>query len=172
MISTDLVRIRNATELPGDAVVGVVLETLAWLRDWPLPLRHSYARRLVAHAETETLVALSASGSIDGFCRLRHRHLAGECWFEDLYVRPASRGRGVGGALVAEAVTRARRGGFRLLGASIERANLPARRLAAASGFHEADQSISADTIFVAHPFDEWRGHGEDGKGRGPAAGT
>ena len=154
MSSPDPVRVIDARELREDDVERLVTEALAWLRSWPTPLRHTYARRLSTHPDVETLVAVSSDGSLVGFCRLRHRRFMRECWVEDLYVEPRHRGAGVGGALVSEAVARARRHGFRLVRASIESSNLPARRLAAAGGFHEEGRSPPRGTIFVARPLD------------------
>lgn len=154
MNSPDVVRVVDARELPEHDVERLVTEALAWLRSWPTPLRHAYAQRLSAHADVETLVAVSSDGSPVGFCRLRHRRFARECWLEDLYVEPRSRGAGAGGALVSEAVARARRHGFRLVTASIESSNLPARRLAAEGGFREIGQNSPGGAIFVAYPLD------------------
>jgi GNAT superfamily N-acetyltransferase len=154
MNSPDLVRVVDARHLHEDDVERLVTEALAWLRSWPTPLRHAYAQRLSAHADVETLVAVSSDGSLLGFCRLRHRRLVRECCLEDLYVEPRSRGAGAGGALVSEAVARARRGGFRLVKASIESSNLPARRLAAGSGFYEMRRNPPGGSIFVVYPLD------------------
>jgi GNAT superfamily N-acetyltransferase len=132
-----------------DDVERLVVETLAWLRNWPAPLRRAYARQLSAHADVETLVAVSPDGSLVGICRLRHRRLVRDCWLEDLYVKPRSRGAGVGGSLVTEAIARARRHGCRLVRASIESSNLAARRLAVEGGFHEVEQSSPRGMIFV-----------------------
>jgi GNAT superfamily N-acetyltransferase len=154
MSSPNLVHVVDAQELHEDDVERLVTEALAWLRSWPTPLRHAYARRLSAHLDVETLVAVSSDGPLVGFCRLRHRRFVRDCWLEDLYVEPRRRGAGVGGALVSEAVARARRHGFRFVRASIETSNLPARRLAAGGGFHEMGRSPSGGTIFVAYSLD------------------
>lgn len=144
----------NALQLQEEEVEWLVAESLAWLGTWPLPLRRAYARRLSAGADVETLVAVSRDGLLVGFCRLRHRRFVHESWLEDLYVVPRSRGDGIGGSLVSEAIAGARRHGFYLLKASIERPNLPARRLAEQNGFHEAREGPAGGTIFVVCPLD------------------
>lgn len=136
-------------ELHGGELEEIVVEALAWLHNWPTSLREAYAQRLSAHPDVETIVAMSTDDHVVGFCRLRHRRYAGECWLEDLYVRAPMRGQGIGAALVTEAVVRAGRHGFRLVRALIIRSNLSARRLAARTGFEELGQRPPRDAIFV-----------------------
>lgn len=121
--------------LPGVEVERLVTESLGWLARWPAQLRRDYARRLTAHPDTATLVATSPGGTPVGFCRLRYRRRRGECWVEDLYVRPGNRGAGVGAALVRRGLVEAGRQGVALVRATVEGANLPALRLAGATGF-------------------------------------
>lgn len=149
-------RVVDAGDLPDAEVERLVTEALGWLARWPAQLRRDYARRLTAHPDTGTLVATSPAGRPVGFCRLRRRRRRDECWVEDLYVQPGSRGTGVGAELVRHALAEARREGFARVRATVEPANLPARRLAAAAGFRPDEGPRSRGTgggpIFLFHP--------------------
>jgi len=101
-----------------------VTRLLIAFRNWlgeVLPDDDSFAAsvaRLAADPATEFLLGSERAGAPPcGVCQLRFRHsiwtAAPDCWLEDLYVEDASRGRGVGRALVALASERASARGAR-----------------------------------------------------------
>ncbi len=68
---------------------------------------------LLADAGCEYLLAApTPEGEGEAVCQLRYRHgvwySAPDCWLEDLYVRPAARRSGLGGALIEASFARAR----------------------------------------------------------------
>ena len=60
-----------------------------------------------------------------------------DCWIEDVFVGESARGRGLGRALVVEALQRARERGCGRAELDVDVANAPARRLYASLGFRD-----------------------------------
>ena len=101
---------------------------------------HAGVERLIEDPQTEYLLAAPAAGDrAMGVCQLRFRyglwHEATDCWLEDLYVSDEARGAGLGRALVAAAVDRARARGCARVELDVSDANPPALALYAAAGF-------------------------------------
>jgi ribosomal protein S18 acetylase RimI-like enzyme len=99
-----------------EVVARLLVEFRDWHgRDWPSDNAFlASVERLMALPDAEFLLASPDDDSpAAGVCQLRYRHsvwtAADDCWLEDLYVRDDARRRGVGEALVAAAVDRARR---------------------------------------------------------------
>ena len=74
---------------------------------------HSGVAQLIARPDAEYLLgAADGQGEPVGVCQLRYRHslwtASEDCWLEDLFVEESARGVGVGEALVAAAIGRAR----------------------------------------------------------------
>jgi GNAT superfamily N-acetyltransferase len=116
-------------------------------RDWPS--ENSFlasVERLLPRIDTEYLLA---SGDADsppaGVCQLRFRlsvwTAAEDCWLEDLFVAEPARGRGVGAALVALALERARERGCRRVELDASEANAPALALYERFGFTQHSKS-------------------------------
>ena len=105
--------------LASDSDVEVTAALLAGFRDWmgrETPAQASLERdvgRLLGDPDTEFLLGSRREGGPpEGVCQLRYRygvwHEADDCWLEDLYVRDAARGAGLGATLVEGALERAR----------------------------------------------------------------
>lgn len=103
------------------AVAGLLIEFRDWLgRDFPSEESlHADVERLIEEGQADYLLAAGPADDAPaaGVCQLRYRYgvwlAAEDCWLEDLFVRDSVRGAGLGHALVAAAVGRARRRGCR-----------------------------------------------------------
>jgi ribosomal protein S18 acetylase RimI-like enzyme len=98
-----------------EAVAGLLVQFRNHMgRDWPSDNAFlAIVERLIEDPNTEYLLAAAGGDSAPaGVCQLRYRFgiwLAGvDCWLEDIYVTEAARGAGLGAALMALAIERAR----------------------------------------------------------------
>ena len=95
-------------------------------------------RRLVENGGAEFLLA-GERGAPAGVCQLRYRFGlwlgTPDCFLEDLFVREAARGRGLGRALAEAAIARARERGCRRIELDVNDANPAALALYEALGF-------------------------------------
>lgn len=131
---------------PYDA--GTVARLLVGFRDWygrsdpPDETFRAGVEQLIARPDTEYLLATAAAdgqGEPGGVCQLRFRYgvwLAREdCWLEDLFVREADRRTGLGEALVAAAIGRARARGCGRIELDVSESNRAAWALYERMGF-------------------------------------
>jgi GNAT superfamily N-acetyltransferase len=128
---------------PGEAVT--VADLLVGFRDWygrsepPAETFLAGVDLLIAREDTDYLLAAAGDGEAGGVCQLRYRYgvwLAKEdCWLEDLFVRESDRGAGLGEALVAAAVDRARRRGCGRIELDVSESNHAAWALYERMGF-------------------------------------
>jgi ribosomal protein S18 acetylase RimI-like enzyme len=99
-----------------------VARLLIGFRDWygrddpPDDTFREGVRRLIERDDTEYLLAAGpGEDQPGGVCQLRYRYglwmAAEDCWLEDLFVRDEDRRKGLGEALVAKAIERARERG-------------------------------------------------------------
>ena len=121
------------------AVVGRLLYDFNREFDEPAPAPAALAERLrQLMAGGETLVLLGGEGP-EGLAVLRFRAAIWssglECYLAELYVRPASRGQGVGRALMEAAVREARLRGADTMDIGVDEPDLVARRLYESLGF-------------------------------------
>jgi GNAT superfamily N-acetyltransferase len=105
-------------------------------------------KRLIGRTDTEFwLGAGESGGSAQGICQLRFRHsvwtAAEDCWLEDLFVRGDARRGGVGRALVARALDRARERGCRRVELDTNEDNANAIRLYESLGFSTTSKGTS-----------------------------
>ena len=125
---------------PDDAaVIGRLLHDFNREFDEPTPAPSALAERLRQLIEGgDTLVLLAGDGP-DGLAVLRIRAAiwsAGlECYLAELYVTPASRGRGLGRALMESALREARARGADTMDIGVDEPDLVARRLYESLGF-------------------------------------
>jgi ribosomal protein S18 acetylase RimI-like enzyme len=97
-------------------------------------------RGLIARPDAEYLLA-AADGADEpgGVCQLRYRHslwtAKEDCWLEDLYVTGAARRSGLGEALVALAIERARERDCGRMELDVSQSNGPAWALYERMGF-------------------------------------
>lgn len=135
---------------PGEAEV--VARLLVEFRDAigrPWPSANAFlagVERLIEQRETEYLLgAPDEDAAPAGVCQLRFRHslwtASEDCWLEDLFVRPASRGHGLGAALVEAAVGRARERGCRRIELDTAEDNATAIALYERCGFSTTSKS-------------------------------
>lgn len=112
-------------------------------RDWPSDNAFlAGVERLIEDPSTEYLLGAPDDDSPPaGVCQLRFRWgvwwAATDCLLEDLYVAEHARGSGLGRALVALALDRARERGCRRVELDAERDNAAAVGLYAAMGFED-----------------------------------
>ena len=125
-----------------ETVAALLVEVRDWNgRDWPSDNAFlASVERLIEQPDCDYLLARPDDDSPPaGVAQVRYRHsvwtAADDCWLEDLFVREAARGRGVGRALVAEVVQRARARGCRRVELDVNEDNPPALALYEAAGF-------------------------------------
>lgn len=95
--------------------------------------------RIAADGSGEFLLGAADDGAPTGICQLRYRWSAwttsDDCWLEDLYVEESARGAGLGRALVAASIERARERGCGRIELDVDSANAGARSLYGSAGF-------------------------------------
>ena len=121
------------------AVVGRLLYDFNREFDEPTPEPSALAERIQQLLKGgDTLVLLAGDGP-DGLAVLRFRAAiwsAGlECYMAELYVAPASRGQGLGRALMEAALRQARDRGADTMDIGVDEPDLAARRLYESLGF-------------------------------------
>jgi ribosomal protein S18 acetylase RimI-like enzyme len=137
-----------------------VTALIAAFRDWwgkdvpPDESIRETARTLLQDDRTEFLLAAPAPGdSAYGVCQLRYRLSvwtgADDCWLEDLYVHGEARRAGVGRALVAEAIERARARGCRRVELDVNEQNSDALAFYRSLGF-TTEPKPPGRTLFVS----------------------
>ena len=130
--------------LAGPDEADAVARLLIAFRDWygrddpPNESFHDGVRRLIERDDTDYLLA-AAAGEPGGVCQLRYRYglwmAAEDCWLEDLFVREEDRGAGLGDALVAKAIERARERGCGRIELDVSESNRAAWALYERMGF-------------------------------------
>ena len=116
-------------------------------------MRHG-VDRLLRDPETEFLLAEAEAGAPPaGVAQLRFRYgvwrAGGDCLLEDLYVDQAARGAGLGHALVAATLDRARARGCRRVELDVNEANDTAIRLYESAGFSATANSYGARDLYM-----------------------
>ena len=130
--------------MAGPDEADAVARLLIAFRDWydrdepPDATFHNGVRQLIERDDTEDLLA-AAGDEPGGVCQLRYRYgvwmAAEDCWLEDLVVRDADRGRGLGRVLVECAVERARERGCGRIELDVSESNRGAWALYERVGF-------------------------------------
>jgi ribosomal protein S18 acetylase RimI-like enzyme len=139
---------------PDDAaVIGRLLYDFNREFDEPAPAPDVLAERLrQLMAGGETLVVLGGEGP-DGLAVLRLRAAIWtsglECYLAELYVRPASRGQGVGRALMEAALREARLRGADTMDIGVDEPDLIARRLYESLGFTNRAGGAGGPLMYV-----------------------
>jgi ribosomal protein S18 acetylase RimI-like enzyme len=139
---------------PDDAaVIGRLLYDFNREFDEPAPAPAVLAERLrQLMAGGETLVVLGGDGP-DGLAVLRFRAAIWtsglECYLAELYVRPASRGQGVGRALMEAALREARLRGADTMDIGVDEPDLVARRLYESLGFTNRAGGAGGPLMYV-----------------------
>ena len=139
---------------PDDAaVIGRLLHDFNREFDEPTPAPSALAERLRQLIEGgDTLVLLAGDGP-DGLAVLRIRAAiwsAGlECYLAELYVTPASRGRGLGRALMESALREARARGADTMDIGVDEPDLAARRLYESLGFSNRAGGADGPLMYV-----------------------
>ena len=132
-------RIWLASEDELDAVAALLAEFREWYgKSAPSEeeMRESVAR---VHEEGGEFLLGATDGEPVGVCQVRYRWSvwtsAEDAWLEDVFVREAARGTGLGRALVEAAIERARERGCRRIELDVDEANGPALALYHSLGF-------------------------------------
>ncbi len=100
-------------------------------------------KRLILRDDAEYLLACdpAGGGGPQGVAQLRYRLSiwtgSEDCWIEDVYVDDAARGKGLGRALVVDALQRARERGCGRAELDVDVVNEPARALYRKLGFRD-----------------------------------
>jgi GNAT superfamily N-acetyltransferase len=110
--------------------------------------------RLLADPETEFLLASPADDApAGGVAQLRFRYgiwrAGGDCLLEDLYVDERARGAGLGRALMAATLDRARARGCRRVELDVNEANATAQRLYESFGFSSTSNPYGARDLYM-----------------------
>jgi ribosomal protein S18 acetylase RimI-like enzyme len=110
-------------------------------------------RRLLEQGDTEVLVVGDGSEGPHGLALLRFRLALWseglECYLAELYVVPSRRGRGLGRALVEEALREARRRGAETMDIGVDEPDVAARRLYESLGFTNRSGGEDGPLMFV-----------------------
>jgi GNAT superfamily N-acetyltransferase len=141
----------TALWLAGGDDVAAVASLLAGFRDHmghSAPSDESLARSaelLAGRGDSEFwLAAVDGTAHAAGVCQLRFRHSVwtgtDDCWLEDLFVREEARRHGLGRALVARAVDRARERGCKRIELDTTEDNHAAIQLYESFGFSAASK--------------------------------
>ena len=135
------------------AVIGRLLYDFNREFDEPAPAPAALAERLrQLMAGGETLVVLAGDGP-DGLAVLRFRAAIWssglECYLAELYVRPASRGQGMGRALMEAAMREARLRGADTMDIGVDEPDLVARRLYESLGFTNRAGGAGGPLMYV-----------------------
>lgn len=114
----------------------------------------SGVKRLLGDPETEFLLASAEDGGDPaGVAQLRFRYgiwrAGGDCLLEDLFVDASARGAGLGRALVAATLERARARGCRRVELDVNEANPTAQRLYESFGFSSTANSYGARDLYM-----------------------
>ena len=139
---------------PDDAaVIGQLLYDFNREFDEPAPAPATLAERLrELMAGGETLVVLGGEGP-DGLAVLRFRAAIWssglECYLAELYVRPASRGQGLGRALMEASLREARQRGADTMDIGVDEPDLVARRLYESLGFTNRAGGAGGPLMYV-----------------------
>jgi GNAT superfamily N-acetyltransferase len=131
--------------LAGPDEAGTVARLLVGFRDWygrsepPEETFLAGVERLIVRPDTEYLLAAACDRPPGGVCQLRYRYgvwtASEDCWLEDLFVEESARGAGVGEALVAAAIDRARARGCGRVELDVSESNRAAWALYERMGF-------------------------------------
>jgi ribosomal protein S18 acetylase RimI-like enzyme len=145
-----LVRLADADDA---AAIGRLLYDFNREFDEPTPEPSALAERLRQLIEGgDTLVLLGGDGP-DGLAVLRLRAAiwsAGlECYLAELYVAPASRGQGLGRALMEAALSQARLRGADSMDIGVDEPDLAARRLYESLGFTNRAGGAGGPLMYV-----------------------
>jgi ribosomal protein S18 acetylase RimI-like enzyme len=121
--------------------------------DEPTPAPAALAERLRQLIEGgDTLVVLGGEGP-DGLAVLRFRSALWssglECYLAELYVAPASRGRGLGRALMEAALSEARLRGADSMDIGVDEPDTAARRLYESLGFTNRVDGADGPVMYV-----------------------
>ena len=114
----------------------------------------SGVERLLADPDTEFLLAATEDGAEPaGVAQLRFRYgiwrAGGDCLLEDLFVDERARGAGLGRALVAATLDRARARGCRRVELDVNEANATAQRLYESFGFSSTSNPYGARDLYM-----------------------
>jgi ribosomal protein S18 acetylase RimI-like enzyme len=145
-----LVRLADA----GDAAaIGRLLYDFNREFDEPTPEPSALAERLRQLIEGGDTLVLLGGGGPDGLAVLRLRAAiwsAGlECYLAELYVAPASRGQGLGRALMEAALSQARLRGADSMDIGVDEPDLVARRLYESLGFTNRAGGAGGPLMYV-----------------------
>jgi GNAT superfamily N-acetyltransferase len=132
--------------LAGPDEAEVVARLLIGFRDWygrsdpPDEAFNSGVAQLIAQPDTDYLLGAAADDAEPaGVCQLRYRHslwtAVDDCWLEDLFVAESARGAGLGEALVAATIERARERGCGRIELDVSESNRAAWSLYERMGF-------------------------------------
>ena len=135
------------------AVIGRLLYDFNREFDEPAPAPAALAERLrQLMAGGETLVVLAGDGP-DGLAVLRIRAAIWssglECYLAELYVRPTSRGQGMGRGLMEAAMREARLRGADTMDIGVDEPDLVARRLYESLGFTNRAGGAGGPLMYV-----------------------
>jgi GNAT superfamily N-acetyltransferase len=132
--------------LAGPDEADAVARLLVGFRNWygrsepPDDTFKAGVERLIVRPDTEYLLAAARAGAEPGgVCQLRYRYgvwtASEDCWLEDLFVTDADRRAGLGEALVAAAIERARERGCGRIELDVSESNRAAWALYERMGF-------------------------------------
>lgn len=121
--------------------------------DEPTPGVDALAGRVADLIDSGETDAVLGGGGTDGVAVLRFRPplwtAGSECYLAELYVTPECRGRGVGRALMEEALRHARRRGADWMSIEVDEPDTAARHLYESLGFSNRDGGPHGSVMFV-----------------------
>jgi ribosomal protein S18 acetylase RimI-like enzyme len=147
---THPVRLADADDA---AVIGRLLHDFNREFNEPTPEPAALAERLRQLIDAGDTAVLLAGDGPDGLAVLRFRAAiwssGAECYLAELYVPPASRGRGLGRALMGAALSEARARGADTMDIGVDEPDLVARRLYESLGFSNRAGGAGGPLMYV-----------------------
>jgi GNAT superfamily N-acetyltransferase len=156
MSTPDAARAWLAEPHEAETVGALLVDFRDWMgRDWPSGNAIlAGVERLIERSDTEFLLASPHDDAPPGgVAQLRYRfgiwHAAEDCWVEDLFVAEHARGDGVGRALVAASVERARARGCRRVELDVNERNDAALALYSSLGFEVSTKAPGGRDVLM-----------------------
>jgi len=159
-VSTPSVRLADARDATAVADLLVAFRDHLGL-SWPSENAFlAVVERLLDDRDTDYLLGfIDPEGPPVGVVQMRHRlgvwRAGGDCLVEDVYVLEEARGSGLGRALMAAAVQRARARGARRMELDVNERNEAALALYAAFGFSATDNPYGARDLYLRVHLDD-----------------
>lgn len=135
-----LAQFRSSQPGEEDDAAWLAISNAAYAQDETASVLCAADTRLLREAEGFDLVLAEVDGKLVALCHTRSGPDTDVAVIESLAVHPAARGRGLGGAILGEAMRRLRERGVRGVELTVNADNVAARKVYDRFGFHPVDE--------------------------------